>query len=213
MKLYKVTGTDKQATSEEITDLMTQTNCGLANVASSTVTNVGTSVTMTFYLALQKERSPKCTANGLSLTSLALTSGRNTGAVVGQGKDPTPTIDGNQVEHSASNVLSDGATSSGSGINMGSFFLILLALLALAGGYKFWKDKQGKNEPPPPPTMEGGGGGYPMAAAEMSRPPAPMPAGAGALPPGWVEAQDPGSGMTYYVNQFNGMTSWTRPME
>lgn len=41
--------------------------------------------------------------------------------------------------------------------------------------------------------------------------PQPTPAHAGGLPAGWMELQDPGSGLTYYANQTTGEVTWDRP--
>jgi len=49
--------------------------------------------------------------------------------------------------------------------------------------------------PPPPPPHAGA-------------PPPPPPA----LPPGWEEMQDPGSGKLYYVNHTTQTTQWERPV-
>ncbi|CAJ1954327.1 unnamed protein product [Cylindrotheca closterium] len=38
-----------------------------------------------------------------------------------------------------------------------------------------------------------------------------QPASAGTLPDGWIELQDPSSGMMYYANQTTGETTWERP--
>ncbi|KAG7359849.1 WD40 repeat-containing protein [Nitzschia inconspicua] len=40
-------------------------------------------------------------------------------------------------------------------------------------------------------------------------PAAPTPSDS--LPPGWIELQDPGSGLTYYANQSTGEVTWDRP--
>lgn len=53
--------------------------------------------------------------------------------------------------------------------------------------------------------------GQPEAAAPEV--PAAPPAAEAALPPGWVAAQDPGSGRTYYANTVTGVTQWDIPTE
>merc|ERR1711972_467250 len=47
--------------------------------------------------------------------------------------------------------------------------------------------------------------------ADRSSPYGAGPNGNEALPAGWEQAQDPGSGKTYFFNRASGQTTWDRP--
>ena len=59
----------------------------------------------------------------------------------------------------------------------------------------------------------GGNSGYSQTQQSYSQPEeqAPAPAPSPALPTGWMELQDPGTGRPYYANQATGEVSWDKP--
>ena len=105
-----------------------------------------------------------------------------------------------------------GGGGGGGGSDAGTVIGVLIALFAV-GGFAYWYLKVRPNGSKPPEP--GAAGKYPpaptyQAGAGMPPPPPPPPVGSG-LPPGWSEAKDANSGVTYYYNASTGATQWTMP--
>ena len=83
----------------------------------------------------------------------------------------------------------------------------VLLLLGAAGGigYYFWKQNQKAKGKGSMPAV-----GITPNVATVSAVPPPPP-GAPALPPGWQEHTDPGTGRAYYYNVNTGASSWVVP--
>ena len=103
-----------------------------------------------------------------------------------------------------------GGGGGGGGSSAGTVVGVLFALLIVGGiGYWYFKIRPNSSKSastgksPPAPTYQAGSG--------MPPPPPPPAGGAGGLPPGWSEAKDPSSGVTYYYNASTGATQWTPP--
>jgi len=97
---------------------------------------------------------------------------------------------------SSSNTVGD----SGGGSNMMYGVAAIVVLLAVGGAVMYKKNKATTS---PPPPASAGGGMYPAAA--------PPPPPSNALPAGWSEMRDPGSGAAYFYNANTGETTWTKP--
>lgn len=91
--------------------------------------------------------------------------------------------------------------------------IILLLALALLAGFLWYRKRSAGQAPAGKAaaytgTQYGaqyGGGGAPPP------PPPPGPPPGGALPEGWVEMKDPGSGHSFYHNAKLQQTQWERP--
>ena len=76
--------------------------------------------------------------------------------------------------------------------------------LAAVGGFVYWfKKVRGKAAGPGAPP--------PKATNTAVAVPPPPPGPPSDLPPGWQEAKDPATGVTYYFNPSTGETQWTKP--
>lgn len=108
-----------------------------------------------------------------------------------------------------------GGTSTGDGDDGGGnggviALVIILVLLVCGGTYYYMQGAGGSLKANGVKEIAGASVGlYEMNASASggAPPPPPMPA----LPPGWLQARDPGSGRIYYINAASGVTTWTHP--
>lgn len=103
----------------------------------------------------------------------------------------------------AAGATGNQGTDGGGGNAAGPVIGVIVGLAAV-GGFVYWfKKVRGKAAGPGAPP--------PKATNTAVAVPPPPPGPPSDLPPGWQEAKDPATGVTYYFNPSTGETQWTKP--